>query len=77
MIESKVYYTNVIRTATPKTDAALLSLSYFALGRIYEFLDDNTAIALELYKKAVDIGEVDGGAYKEATTALNRLMKEQ
>lgn len=77
LIEAKVHYTNVIRTATPKTDPALLSLSYFALGRIYEFLDDDAANALKLYEAAVKIGYVTGGAHKEATAAQQRLMKEQ
>jgi tetratricopeptide (TPR) repeat protein len=77
LIEAKVHYTNVIRTATPKTDPALLSLSYFALGRIYEFLDDDAANALKLYEAAVKIGYVTGGAHKEAMAAQQRLMKEQ
>jgi tetratricopeptide (TPR) repeat protein len=77
LMEAKVHYTNVIRTSTPKTDAALLSHSYVALGRIYEFLDDDTAYAMKLYEAAVKIGDVTGGAHKEAAAAQQRLMKEQ
>ncbi len=77
LMEAKVHYTNVLRTATPKTDPALLSHSYVALGRIYEFLDDDTAYALKLYEFAFKIGEVTGGAYNEAVKAKERLMKEQ
>jgi tetratricopeptide (TPR) repeat protein len=76
LMEAKVHYTNVIRTSTPKTDAALLSLSYVALARIYEFLDDS-AYALKLYEAAIKIGEVTNGAHKEAIAAQERLIKEQ
>lgn len=75
--EAKVHYTNVLRTATPKTDPALLSLSYVALGRIYEFLDDDSANAIKIYEAAIKIGEVSGGAHKEAMAARDRLLKEQ
>ncbi len=76
LMEAKVHYTNVIRTATSKTDPALLSHNYVALGRIYEFLDDS-AYALKLYEAAIKVGEVTGGAHKEAAAAQQRLMKEQ
>jgi len=77
LMEAKVHYTNVLRTATPKTDAALLSHSYVALGRIYEFLDDDTVYALQLYETAITIGDLTGSAYKEAVKAKERIMKEQ
>lgn len=74
LLEAKVAYTNVIRSATPETDPALLSLSYVGLGRIYEFYDE-TEYAVKIYEVAIKIGDVAGGAYKEAVEARDRLLK--
>jgi hypothetical protein len=74
LLEAKVAYTNVIRSATPETDPALLSLSYVGLGRIYEFYDE-TEYAVKIYEVAIRIGDVTGGAYKEAVEAKERLTK--
>lgn len=74
LLEAKTAYTNVIRSATPDTDAALLSLSYVALGRIYEFYDQ-TEYAVKIYETAIKIGDITGGAYKEAVEARERLLK--
>ncbi len=57
-----------------KTDRALISLTYVALARIYEF-NDQTDYALQIYEAAINIGEVDGGAFREAVAAKTRLMK--
>jgi hypothetical protein len=74
LMEAKVAYTNVLRTATKATDPALLSLTYVALGRIYEFFDDPN-YAVKIYEAAVKIGDIAGGAYKEALEARERLTK--
>jgi hypothetical protein len=74
LLEAKVAYTNVINTATPTTDKALLSLTFVALARIYEFFNDN-AYALGLYDKAIAAGDVTGGGYREALAAKQRLIK--
>jgi len=74
--EAKVAYENVIRSATPKTDAALISLAYVALARIYEFYG-NDAYAIKIYEAAIKVGNVTDGAYTEAVAARERLMKEQ
>lgn len=74
LLEAKVAYTNVIRSATPNTDPALLSLSYVALGRIYEYYEQ-TDYALRIYETAIKMGPVTGGAYREAITARERLVK--
>lgn len=74
LLEAKVAYTNVIRSATVNTDPALLSLSYVALGRIYEFYDQSD-YALKIYETAIKLGDVAGGAYKEALAAKERLSK--
>jgi tetratricopeptide (TPR) repeat protein len=76
LLEAKAAYTNVIRSATANTDPALLSLSYVALGRIYEFYDD-ADYAIKIYETAIKFGDVTGGAYKEAVAAKERLSKKQ
>ena len=74
--EAQEAYSNVIRNATVDTDPALLSLTYVALARIYEFANENE-YALKLYDKAIEIGEVPAGAYKDAMAAKARLIKPQ
>jgi tetratricopeptide (TPR) repeat protein len=74
LLEAKVSYTNVLLTATTETDPALLSLTYVALARIYEFFDE-TEFAVKIYETAIKIGDVTGGAYKEAVEARERLLK--
>lgn len=76
LLEAKVAYENVIRTATNTTDAALLSLTYVALAKIYEFYNEK-AYAVAIYDKAIQLGPVNGGAHAEALTAKARLIKEQ
>ncbi len=76
LLEAKVAYENVIRTATNMTDRALLSLTYVALAKIYEFYNDKT-YAAAVYDKAIQLGPVTGGAHSEALTAKARLIKEQ
>jgi len=74
LVEAKTAYSNVIRIATPTTDPALLSLTYVALGRIYEFENQNE-YAIKLYEKAIQLGEVTGGALQAAMDAKARLIK--
>ena len=74
LLEAKVAYTNVIKTTT--TDLALLSLTYVALARIYEF-DNNNEYAIKLYDQAIRLGDVRGGGLKEALDAKQRLLKPQ
>lgn len=76
LLEAKVAYENVLKTATPTTDKALLSLTYVALAKIYEFYDQK-AYAMAIYDKAIQLGPVTGGAHNEALTAKARLVKEQ
>lgn len=61
---------------TEKPDAALMSLSYVALARIYEFVGD-TSYAIKIYEAAIQIGNVPDGAYSEAVAAREKLAKEQ
>jgi hypothetical protein len=53
----------------------LLSLTYVALARIYEHFDRNDE-AVGLYDKAIKLGEVNGGAFKDAMVAKQRLLKQ-
>ena len=72
--EAKTAYTNVIKNATDSTDKALLSLTYVALGRIYEFFNDPD-YATKLYDIAIKLGDVNGGGQKDAIAAKQRLLK--
>ncbi|MEP6945373.1 MAG: hypothetical protein ABJA02_05605 [Acidobacteriota bacterium] len=84
LLEARVAYSNVISTVKerlksdgPKeiqTDKALLSLSYVALARIYEFTS-NTDYAMKLYDEAINIGEVTDGAYRSAIAGKQALLK--
>ncbi|MEO6050093.1 MAG: hypothetical protein ABIP78_02035 [Pyrinomonadaceae bacterium] len=74
LLEAKVAYSNVLRTVTPTTDKALISLTYVALARIYEFLNDN-AYAIRLYNEAIKLDDVAGGGFQEAIAAKQRLLK--
>lgn len=66
------YYKSVLRTASPN-DRALISSTYFALGRIYEHFDQND-YALKIYDAALRIGNVTGGAFEEAFEAKKALL---
>ncbi len=76
LLEAKVAYENVIRSASPKTDATLISLSYVALGRIYEFYGE-TEYAIKIYDAAIKLGNTTDDSYKQAVAARERLAKEQ
>lgn len=77
LTEAKTAYENVVKIAQKHTvDAALLSLSYVALAKIYEFYDNKT-YAIGIYDAAIKIGPVTNGAYDEALAAKQRLLKDQ
>ncbi|MBX7053475.1 MAG: hypothetical protein K1X36_00840 [Pyrinomonadaceae bacterium] len=76
LLDAKVAYSNVLRTAKPTTDKALLSLTYVALARIYEFSGEN-AYAVQLYDKAIELDDVPGGAFRDALAGKQNLLKKQ
>jgi len=76
LLEAKEFYTKVLESATEKTDTALLSLTYVALARLYEYYDQN-AYAIKIYEKVISMGDMKGGGYQEAVVARERLLKEQ
>ena len=75
LLEAKAAYSNVISTATPTTDRALLSLTYVALARIYEF-QNQADYALRLYDKAIEIGPITASGFQSAMDAKQRLIKQ-
>ena len=75
LLEAKAAYSNVISTATPTTDRALLSLTYVALARIYEF-QNQADYALKLYDKAIEIGPITASGFQSAMDAKQRLIKQ-
>lgn len=74
--EAQKNFTKVLTSATEKTDLALISLTYVALARLYEYFDQN-AYAVKIYEKAISLGDMKGGGYQEAVVARERLVKEQ
>jgi len=74
--DAKGFYEKVLLSATDKTDLALISLTYVALARLYEYYDQN-AYAIKIYEKVISMGDMKGGGYQEAVVARERLLKEQ
>lgn len=74
LLEAKQALTNVLNTATERTDRALLSLTYVALGRIYESQSEN-GMALKLYDKAIEFGDIPNSGFREAIAAKQQLLK--
>jgi tetratricopeptide (TPR) repeat protein len=74
LLEAKNAYTGVLQTATTTTDRALISLTYVALARIYEF-NGLKQDAIKLYDKAIEIGDVVGGGYRSAIEGKQKLLQ--
>jgi hypothetical protein len=67
-------YRLAVEAASPETDRALISRAHVAMGRIYAFLEKNVEAAKE-FDEAIRIGEVAGGAYREALESKSKLPK--
>jgi len=65
-------YRLAIEAAAGETDRALLSRAYEAMGRIHAFLDKSAEAAND-FNEAIKIGEVRGGAYREAIEGKKKL----
>lgn len=65
-------YRLAVEAASPETDRGLLSRAHEAMGRIHSFLD-NSAEAAKEFDQAIKIGDVRGGAYKEAVENRKKL----
>ncbi len=76
LVDAQTFYGNALRKATPKTDPALLSLTYVAIARLYEFFNQNS-MAMQAYDRAIQFGDVKDGAFREAMSGKQRLLKDQ
>lgn len=76
LLKAKVFYENVLRSANAETEQGLISSTYFALGRIYEYYN-NPDYALKIYDAALKLGKVEGGAYDEAFEAKQALLEKR
>jgi len=65
-------YRFAVEASSPETDRALVSRAHEAMGRIYSFLENSTEAAKE-FEAAIRIGDVSGGAYKEALEGKKKL----
>ena len=74
LVAAKNAYTEVLKKANNSTDKALLSLTYVALAQIFEF-DNQRNVAIQLYDKAIQLGDVPRGAYAQAISGKGQLLK--
>ncbi len=65
-------YRLALAASSPETDRALISRAHEAMGRIHAFLE-NTNEAAKEFDEAISIGDVPGGAYKEAVEGRKKL----
>lgn len=67
-------YRLALESASPETDRALISRAHEAMGRIHAFLEQASEASRE-FDEAIRIGDVPGGAYKEALEGKKKLGK--
>ena len=67
-------YRLAIAAASPETDKAILSRAHESMGRINAFLD-NPAEAAKSFDEAIKLGDVRGGAYREALEGKKKLAQ--
>jgi tetratricopeptide (TPR) repeat protein len=67
-------YRLAVAAAATDTDKVLLSRAHEAMGRILAFLD-NKDEAMKEFEAAIKIGEVTGGAYRDALEGKRRLTQ--
>jgi hypothetical protein len=68
------HYRLAVQSASPETDKAVLSRAHESMGRINAFLD-NKAEAEKEFDEAIKLGEVSGGAYREALEGKKKLAQ--
>ena len=68
------HYRMAIAASSPEEDKAILSRAYESMGRINAFLE-NTAEAVKSFDEAIKIGDVRGGAYREAIEGKKKLTQ--
>lgn len=67
-------YRLAIAASSPETDKAILSRAHESMGRINAFLD-NPAEAAKSFDEAIKLGDVRGGAYREALEGKKKLTQ--
>jgi hypothetical protein len=67
-------YGFAVQAASPETDRVLLSRAHEAMGRILAFLERNDEATKE-FDAAIKIGDVTGGAYKDAVEGKRKLAQ--
>ena len=65
-------YRLALEASSSETDRGLISRAHEAMGRIHAFMD-NTGEAMKEFDEAIKVGDVRGGAYKEALAGRKRL----
>jgi len=68
------HYRMAIAASSPEDDKAIMSRAYESMGRINAFLE-NPAEAAKSFDEAIKIGDVRGGAYREALEGKKRLTQ--
>ncbi|MDQ2936128.1 MAG: hypothetical protein M3R67_01315 [Acidobacteriota bacterium] len=66
-------YRLAVEASSPETDRALISRAHEAMGRIHAFLENKTEAEKE-FDAAISVGDIAGGAYKEAVDGKNKLL---
>ncbi len=67
-------YGFAVQAASPEADRVLLSRAHEAMGRILAFLDRRDE-AMKEFEAAIKIGEVAGGAYRDALEGKRKLSQ--
>lgn len=67
-------YRLAVAAASPETDKAIMSRAHESMGRINAFLE-NTVDAAKHFDEAIKLGDVRGGAYREALEGKKKLSQ--
>jgi tetratricopeptide (TPR) repeat protein len=67
-------YGFAVQAASPENDRVLLSRAHEAMGRILAFLDRKED-AMKEFEAAIRIGDVTGGAYRDAIKGKRKLTQ--
>jgi tetratricopeptide (TPR) repeat protein len=68
------HYRMAVAASSPETDKAIMSRAYEAMGRINLFLENNAEAAKE-FDEAIKLGDVRGGAFREAVEGKKKLSQ--
>lgn len=68
------HYRMALASSSPDTDKAIMSRAHEAMGRINLFLENN-AEAVKEFDEAIKLGDVPGGAYRQAVDGKKKLSQ--